>query len=166
MKFFALLSLICSFIFAFDYENYASEFTQNVSSKNSKLEYKGHFVLEKDRAFWSYESPSKKEIYINKNEIVIVEHDLEQVSFAKLEKIPNLNAIFKQAKEISPNKFKACYENVDYLITLFNDEIKSIQYTDEFENEVLITLHKPQKNSKINAQIFKPKFPQNYDILR
>ena len=94
------------------------------------------------------------------------EHDLEQVSFARLEKIPNLNAIFKQAKEITPNKLKANYENVDYFITLFNDEVKSIQYTDEFENKVLITLHKPQKNTKINSQIFKPKFPQNYDILR
>ncbi|MBS4407294.1 LolA-like outer membrane lipoprotein chaperone [Campylobacter vulpis] len=166
MKFFALLSLICSLIFAFDYENYTSEFIQSVSSKNSKFEYKGHFILEKDRAFWSYESPSKKEIYINKNEIVIVEHDLEQVSFARLEKIPNLNVIFKQAKEISPNKFKARYENVDYFITLFNDEVKSIQYIDEFENKVLITLHKPQKNTKINPQAFKPKFPQNYDILR
>ncbi|EAL3922201.1 LolA-like outer membrane lipoprotein chaperone [Campylobacter upsaliensis] len=168
MKFFILLSLIYGFVFAYDlnYENYTSKFTQSVSSKNSQFDYKGHFVLEKDRAFWSYESPSKKEIYINKNEIVIVEHDLEQVSFARLEKIPNLNAIFKQAKEITPNKLKANYENVDYFITLFNDEVKSIQYTDEFENKVLITLHKPQKNTKINSQIFKPKFPQNYDILR
>ncbi|WP_371818509.1 LolA-like outer membrane lipoprotein chaperone [Campylobacter helveticus] len=168
MKFFIFLTLFCALVFAYDldYENYTSEFSQSVSSKQSKLDYEGHFILEKDRAFWSYEKPSKKEIYINKNDIIIVEHDLEQVSFAKLEKIPNLSAIFKQAKEISPNKLKATYENTDYIITLFNGEVKSISYNDEFENKVLITLHKPQKNTKINPSIFKPKFPQNYDILR
>ncbi|MCH5336784.1 MAG: outer membrane lipoprotein chaperone LolA, partial [Campylobacter sp.] len=146
--------------------NFSSDFTQNVSSKNSKITYSGHFVLTQDKAFWSYEKPAKKEIYINKNQITIVEHDLEQVIFSSLDKIPNLNEIFKLAKKIAPNELEAKYENVKYKIFLENNEVKSISYQDEFENDILITLFKQKKNTSINEAIFTPKIPKNYDLVR
>ena len=149
-----------------NFTNFSSDFIQSVSSKNSKINYSGHFVLTQNKAFWSYEKPTRKEIYINKNQITIVEHDLEQVIFSTLDTIPNLNEIFKSAKKIRPNELEAKYQNINYKILLENDEVKSIGYKDEFENHVLITLLKQSKNTKLDENIFIPKFPKNYDLVR
>ncbi len=149
-----------------NFTNFSSEFTQSVSSKDSKIDYSGRFVLTQNKAFWSYEKPSKKEIFIQNNEIIIVEHDLEQVVFSKLDKIPNLNEIFKRAKKINDNKLEAKYEGINYQIYLEKDEVKSISYKDEFENSVLITLFNQRKNTKIDENIFTPNFPKNYDLVR
>ena len=149
-----------------DFDTFSSDFTQKVKSKNSTLFYSGHFTLSKNQAYWIYDTPNKKEIFINKNEIIIVEHDLEQAIFSRLENIPNLNRIFEKAKYITDNKFIAKYENIDYIITLNKDEIQSIFYKDGFENDILITLSNQTKNSKIDMRIFEAKIPQNYDIIR
>ncbi|MFK0449314.1 LolA-like outer membrane lipoprotein chaperone, partial [Campylobacter jejuni] len=84
------------FALELNFNTFSSNFTQIVKSKNSTLSYSGHFILSKDQAYWSYDTPSKKEIYINKNQVTIVEHDLEQVIFSHLDNIPNLNEIFKK----------------------------------------------------------------------
>lgn len=168
MKFFAFLILFCGQIFAFDlnFKNFSADFSQNVSSKQGKIDYSGSFFLQNDKAFWSYEKPSKKEIYINNNEIMVVEHDLEQVLISKLDNVPKLNEIFKKAKKLGANKFKARYENIDYIIELENDEVKKISYRDELENLVSITLFNPKRNQNIDTKIFTPKYPANYDIVR
>jgi len=155
-------------LFALDlnFENFSSSFEQNIHSKDSTINYKGYFILSKDKAFWSYESPSKKEIYINKNEIIIVEHDLEQVIFSKLEKIPNLNEIFKNAKKVSPNELIAQYEGIHYKIELREEKLKSISYKDEFDNSITINFFNQKKNQQINENLFVAKIPPNYDKVR
>lgn len=49
-------------LFALDlnFNTFSSNFTQIVKSKNSTLSYSGHFILSKDQAYWSYDTPSKK----------------------------------------------------------------------------------------------------------
>ncbi|MFK0390346.1 LolA-like outer membrane lipoprotein chaperone [Campylobacter coli] len=167
-KIFCLLFFFLSHILATDlnFNTYSSHFTQSVKSKNSALSYSGHFTLSQEQAYWSYDTPSKKEIYINKNQIVLVEHDLEQVVFSHLDNIPNLNEIFKKAKHLNDNQLIAKYENINYTITLKDNEIQSIAYKDEFENDILITLNHQIKNPTINPEVFKPKFPNYYDMVR
>lgn len=163
---FFLFSLTASlFCFNLNFKNFSSDFSQSVSSKDSKINYSGHFVLTQNKAFWSYDKPSKKEIYIDKNQITIVEHDLEQVIFSTLDKTPNLSEIFKLAKKIGPNEFEAKYEDIVYKIFLENDEVKNISYKDEFENDIFITLYKQSRNTKINEAIFTPKIPKDYDLV-
>ncbi|EHP6761362.1 outer-membrane lipoprotein carrier protein LolA, partial [Campylobacter coli] len=113
-KIFCLFFFFLSHILATDlnFNTYSSHFTQSVKSKNSALSYSGHFTLSQEQAYWSYDTPSKKEIYINKNQIVLVEHDLEQVVFSHLDNIPNLNEIFKKAKHLNDNQLIAKYENI------------------------------------------------------
>lgn len=167
-KIFCLFFFFLSHILATDlnFNTYSSYFTQSVKSKNSALSYSGHFTLNQEQAYWSYDTPSKKEIYINKNQIVLVEHDLEQVVFSHLDNIPNLNEIFKKAKHLNDNQLIAKYENINYTITLKDNEIQSIAYKDEFENDILITLNHQIKNPTINPEVFKPKFPNYYDMVR
>ncbi|EOH1440993.1 LolA-like outer membrane lipoprotein chaperone, partial [Campylobacter jejuni] len=105
-KTFLIFFIFIGQLFALDlnFNTFSSNFTQIVKSKNSTLSYSGHFILSKDQAYWSYDTPSKKEIYINKNQVTIVEHDLEQVIFSHLDNIPNLNEIFKKASLIDKDK--------------------------------------------------------------
>lgn len=167
-KIFFLILICLSQIWAIDlnFNTYSSDFIQIVKSKNSTISYSGHFILSKNEAYWLYNTPSKKEIYINKNQVILIEHDLEQVIFSRLDNIPNLNEIFKKAKHIDNNKLIAQYEKTNYTIVLNNDEVKSISYKDEFENDITITLNNQIKNPKINPEIFKAKIPQNYDLVR
>ncbi len=111
-KTFLIFFIFIGQLFALDlnFNTFSSNFTQIVKSKNSTLSYSGHFILSKDQAYWSYDTPSKKEIYINKNQVTIVEHDLEQVIFSHLDNIPNLNEIFKKASLIDKDKLVAKYD--------------------------------------------------------
>lgn len=168
MKFVILSFIFMVQVFALDlnFTSFSSDFTQEVVSKDSKLTYKGNFIITQDQAFWSYQSPTQKEIYIDKKDIVIIEHDLEQVIFSKLENIPNLNEIFKNAKQTQKGQYKARYENIDYFLKLENDEIKSVSYKDDFDNEVAIYFFKQVKNTKIDPKIFIPQIPSHYDKMR
>ncbi|MBZ7947435.1 outer membrane lipoprotein chaperone LolA [Campylobacter sp. RM9929] len=163
---FFLITMVKIWAIELDFNTYSSNFTQLVKSKNSTLRYSGYFIISKDKAFWEYTTPNKKEIYIDKNRVVIIEHDLEQAILSKLENIPNLKQIFKNAKPISENKLLAKYEKVNYTIILDQDKIQSISYKDEFENDVTITLSNQIKNPKINPKIFEFKIPKNYDIVQ
>ncbi|MFX3626576.1 LolA-like outer membrane lipoprotein chaperone [Campylobacter sp. LH-2024] len=163
---FFLITVVKIWAIELDFNTYSSNFTQLVKSKNSTLRYSGYFIISKDKAFWEYTTPNKKEIYIDKNRVVIIEHDLEQAIFSKLENIPNLKQIFKNAKPISENKLLAKYEKVNYTIILDQEKIQSISYKDEFENDVTITLSNQIKNPKINPKIFEFKIPKNYDIVQ
>ncbi|EPS9902024.1 LolA-like outer membrane lipoprotein chaperone [Campylobacter coli] len=167
-KIFCLFFFFLSHILAINlnFNTYSSNFTQSVKSKDSTLSYSGHFILSQDQAYWNYDTPSKKEIYINKNQIILVEHDLEQVVFSRLDNIPNLNEIFKKAKHLNDNQLITKYENINYTITLKDNKIQSIAYKDEFENNILITLNHQIKNPTINPEVFKPKFPNYYDMVR
>lgn len=160
---FLMFIFICK---AFEFENLSANFTQNVSSKSANLNYAGFFVITPKKAFWRYEKPENKEIYINENEVIIVEHELEQAIISSLESIPNLSEIFKNAKKINDNEFLAEYENVKYKIQAQNEEIKSISYKDDFDNVVLLNFFNQKKNSTINEEILTPKVPKNYDLLR
>lgn len=167
-KVFLIFFIFIGQVFAldFNFDTFSSDFTQIVKSKNSTLSYSGHFILGKEKAYWSYDTPSKKEIYINKNQVTLIEHDLEQVIFSHLDNIPNLNEIFKKARLIDKDKLIAKYENINYTIKLHQNQIQNISYKDEFQNDVTINLSNQVKNPKINSDIFKAKIPQNYDIVR
>ncbi|TKX31162.1 LolA-like outer membrane lipoprotein chaperone [Campylobacter aviculae] len=163
---FFLITMVKLWAIDLDFNTYSSNFTQLIKSKNSTLLYSGHFIISKDKAFWEYDTPNKKEIYINKNQVVIIEHDLEQAIFSKLDNIPNLNQIFKNAKLISKDKLLAKYKNINYTITLNQEKIQTIAYKDEFENDVTITLSNEIKNPKIDSKVFEFKIPKNYDIVQ
>ncbi len=167
MRIFFLIFLLSVNLLAFnkDFKTFKSDFTQLVESINSSIKYQGSFVLTPSKAFWLYENPSKKQIYINEKEVVIVEEDLEQVIYTRLEKLPNLSLIFQNAKK-KDDGYETLYEGVLYKIRLKDDEISEVSYKDDFDNIVTISLHNQQRDTKIDEDIFKPKIPSSYDILK
>lgn len=159
-----LLSILT--LFALDYTNLSSDFTQEVKAANKRLKYTGKFVISTQKAFWSYESPVKKSIYIDKDRVVIIEPALEQVIITKLNKMPNLNEIMKRAKYISKDKMQASFDGVLYELSFENSLLKKIFYKDEFENEVTITLKNTKKNQKLDPFIFSVFIPKGYDVIK
>ncbi|TQR61084.1 LolA-like outer membrane lipoprotein chaperone [Campylobacter troglodytis] len=168
MRYLFLFCLCFLQLFAFDlnYKSFASDFVQTVRSINSSISYEGSFVLTQNEAFWQYKKPNNKQIFIRKNEVIILEPSLEQATVSSLNELPNLSQIFKQAKKISKDHYEAKYQQIIYKIELQNEEIKSIAYKDELDNEVLILLANQKRNVAINKELFSPKIPPHYDLIR
>jgi outer membrane lipoprotein carrier protein len=146
-----------------------TNFIQKIkNSSNNVLTYKGKMFAKKKNnlALWIYYSPVKKKIYYRDGDIVILEPELEQVTFAKLEKIPNIITLLKRAKKISKNKLVTTFNNTKYYITTDKKFVKYITYRDEMQNSVTIIFRNPKVNKPINDNKFIYEIPAGYDVLK
>ena len=164
--------LITSTLIATDLTNIKTiqtGFIQKIKNNtNNVLTYQGTMFAQKQNnlALWIYEKPIYKEIYYRDGKIVIIEPDLEQATFAKLEKVPNIITLLKNAKQISKNRFVTTFNNTKYKITTDNNFVKYIEYKDEMQNHVKINFINPKINKKIEKNRFIYKIPSGYDILK
>ncbi|MDD5359639.1 MAG: LolA-like outer membrane lipoprotein chaperone [Sulfurovaceae bacterium] len=150
--------------------SFDSSFTQEIiSPKNKKILYKGR-VLYSDKSLlkWIYSSPTKKDVCTNGKELVVVDNDLEQVSFYTINKGFNLPEVLKSAKKDNNGIFLATYQKKIYSIKLNqNGELFQVSYNDDLDNKVTITFDEIKyKNSSIPAEKLKCIIPKNYDISR
>jgi outer membrane lipoprotein carrier protein len=148
--------------------SFEADFKQTVTDdKNKSLSYIGHVSATKPQtALWKYDKPVNKSVYINRFEVTIVEPEIEQVIIKKLETNFNFFNMIKNAKKIDKNIYEAFYKNSKFTIKQENNLIKSISYIDEFENNIVITFTNQQKNHKIDAKVFVPKFSLDFDVIR
>lgn len=147
-----------------------SSFTQEIiSPKNKKIIYKGR-VLYSDKSLlkWIYAAPTKKEVCTNGKEVVIVDNDLEQVSFYTINKGFNLPEVLKSAKKEPNGTFSAKYQKKNYNIKLnSNGELLQVFYVDDLDNKVTINFNGIKyKNRSIPSENLKCIIPRNYDIAR
>jgi outer membrane lipoprotein carrier protein len=170
MKFFTLLVLTYTLSFASFYNltSFEADFTQSVTDdKNVSINYSGHLIASKPQnALWNYTKPIKKDIYINNFEVTVVEPEIEQVIIRKIESDFNFFNMLKNAKKISKNMYEANYKDSNFIIKTKNKTIESISYLDEFDNVVKITFKNQKQNIKVDAEIFFPKYPLDFDIVR
>lgn len=168
MKKMIILALFACFAFGFDtnFKTFSSDFVQSVSNAQSKIDYTGSFVLTQDKAFWDYKTPNNKQIYIKNKDIIILEPDLEQAILSKLDQIPNLSEIFKNAKKQDESTYSAKYQQILYTIKLENGEISSISYKDDLDNSVTIKLFHQKRDFALDESVFEAKIPSHYDILK
>ncbi len=150
--------------------SFDSTFTQEiVSPKNKKIVYKGK-VLYSDKSLlkWIYSSPTKKDVCTNGKDLIIVDHDLEQVSFYTINKGFNLPEVLKSAKKDSNGLFLAKHQKKNYSIKLNgNGELSQVFYTDDLDNKVTLTFNDMRyKNGSISSEKLKCVIPKNYDISR
>ena len=103
-------------------ETFEANFTQNiVNNANKKIIYTGKIYIQKpDKILWNYKTPIIKNIYINKEFIIIDEPQLEQAIFTSLKKKINIITLLKNAKEIKPNIYSASSYDRDFQITIKN----------------------------------------------
>jgi outer membrane lipoprotein carrier protein len=166
-------------------ENFITDFEQTIiNDKGKKINYSGNVAFKQVREIligedgtqkefvskffkWNYKKPTDKEVCSDGVEIIVIDHDLEQVSKYLIDDGLDLEKVLKVAEQISNRDYKAVYKDVEYLITLNNKgELEKIFYTDSLDNRVKIIF----KNMRYDVDSFSDKLlecdmPQDYDII-
>jgi len=151
-------------------ENFQADFTQKITNAKKKtINYSGKVQFSnKTLLKWEYLEPTKKEVCTNGFELLVVDHDLEQVSNYLINKGFDLAKILKQAKEHSKNIYVAKYENKNYTIQVdAKQQLHSIAYFDDLDNKVQIVFKKMKYGKrKLPPESMKCNYPKSYDMIR
>ncbi|CAA6819010.1 MAG: Outer-membrane lipoprotein carrier protein [uncultured Sulfurovum sp.] len=116
---------------------------------------------------WSYTAPTQKEVCTDSTQLIVVDHDLEQVSNYLIDDGINLEEILKIAEKISLKDYKATYKDIEYLITLDDkQQLGQINYVDSLDNAVKIIFKNMNYNSNITDRSLECKIPDMYDIIK
>ena len=172
MRLLSLLLLLSSVLFASIAlpENFQANFKQMITNTKGKvIKYEGKVLFSDKNIFkWSYLSPTKKEVCTDAAELLVVDHDLEQVSIYYITKGLDISKVLIKAKPHSENIYVAAYEGKNYTIQLDNREkLHSIAYYDELDNKVqIIFINMKYGNGKLASEKMKCNYPNDYDMIR
>jgi len=147
---------------------YQADFEQTIVNNSKKvIHYEGNILIkEPSKMLWSYTTPIEKYVYIDKKRVVIVEPDLEQAIFSRLDKEINILKLLKKAKKISNFKYEAIVQDVSYHIFITNGKLSKIKYKDVIENDITIKFTNINQNKSIDDKLFKYNIPYEYDVIR
>jgi len=152
-------------------ENFQAKFTQKITNPKKKvINYSGKVSFsDKSLLKWEYIKPTKKEVCTNGEDLIVVDHDLEQVSNYRIDKGFDLSKILKKAKAVKDRKtvYLAKYEGKNYTIqTDAKGRLSRVAYFDDLENTVLIIFTKMKYGKgKLKASSMKCNYPKDYDII-
>ena len=166
-----LMTMLCSslsFAAIDNINSFEAEFTQSVTNdKNTSLNYMGFVSAKKPQyAVWNYMEPIKKNVYIGKHSVTIVEPEIEQVIIKRIESNFDFFMMIKNAVKVSENIYEANYKESRFTITTKDDLIETISYKDEFDNDVKIVFKNQKKNIEINEDNFVANYPLHFDVIR
>ena len=106
IKYFIIASIFglnISYANILNIDSIESDFKQIITNtQNAKISYSGKMYATKrqNKALWRYISPVSKDIYyLGHGNLVIIEPSLQQAIYAKLNKIPNILKLLKDAKK-------------------------------------------------------------------
>lgn len=166
-----IFTLFCMNLIADSLPNITSikaEFMQEIygdSADNGSIKYSGILMARADsKAYWKYELPMKKEIFVDKNRVLIYEPEFEQVIVSDkidIDFVAILNAVQKK----SDLRWESVINNQTFDITLKNGKPHKILYKDELDNKVIITLKNVVLNGGIGDEIFNPKISSNVEVI-
>jgi outer membrane lipoprotein carrier protein len=186
MKYFLFILALSSTLFAqiIIPLNFKSNFHQTITNENGKvIKYEGEVAFknleqvlvhpsggstEYTRSLfkWSYQSPTLKEVCTDGIQLIVIDHDLEQVSHYTIDDGVNLKEILKVAQKISATDYKALYKDIEYLITLNkNKELEQIVYVDNLDNKVKIIFHNMNYNTTVSEKTLECTPPEEYDLI-
>ncbi len=151
-------------------DNFQADFTQKITNPKGKIiNYSGKVRFSnKTLLKWEYLKPTKKEVCTDGKELLVVDHDLEQVSNYLINEGFDLAKILKKAKEHSKNIYVTKHEDRSYTIQLDGKQrIHSIAYFNEHDNKVQLVFKKMKYGKgKLKSKSMKCDYPQNYDLIR
>jgi outer membrane lipoprotein carrier protein len=144
-----------------------ADFRQNITDdQNKTIVYKGHIKAAKPQyALWEYTSPVNKQVYVSMYKVILIEPELEQAIIKKINTNFDFFSLIKNAKRIDKEHYVAHFDNKRYLLFIKNSILHTIQYKDEFDNNVTITFSKINEKKKIDKKVFIPHIPVEYDLV-
>lgn len=145
-------------------KDFKSSFTQTITSPKNKItKYSGNIKFHNDSMKWEYIKPTKKEICSKNNKMLIVNHDLEQVTLINSPKKINILKVLNEAKLHHKNIYTVKMFDLLYTISVNNNTLEYITFYDEVDNKILIQFkkikHKSIKNILCN-------YPSYYDFIK
>lgn len=152
-------------------QNFKTDFHQTITNDKAKvISYEGTVLFTNSiRSLfkWSYTSPTEKEVCTDGTSLIVVDHDLEQVSTYMINDGINLEEILKIATKISDKTYQAIYKEVEYLISLDeNQQLEQIAYVDNLDNAVKIIFKNMNYNTIVNEGELDCNAPQSYDEIK
>ena len=150
-----------------NFHSLEASFTQITYQGKEKIIYRGKLFAKKPSlAKWVYESPLKKEIYLNANRVIIYEPILEQATFSTLKESADFFSILKKVQKNDQNQYIAEINQTIYQLELKNEKPYKISFSDEWGNLVEITLHQIKINLLMPDTQFDFKVPAGTDIIQ
>jgi len=145
-----------------------AEFIQTITDdRNSTITYSGNMLAKRPNlAMWHYTKPVQKTVYITAEKVTVVEPELEQAIIKRLDNSIDILAILAAAKKEGPNRYVAFYNHQQYHIVMEGDAIKSIRYTDAFDNTITIVFSDQEINRTIDDSRFDASIPEGFDIIK
>ncbi|MCB4760096.1 MAG: LolA-like outer membrane lipoprotein chaperone [Sulfurovum sp.] len=151
-------------------EHFKAAFVQTITNPKQKvIHYRGSVVYSENNLFkWSYVEPTKKEVCTNGKEILVVDHDLEQISVYQIDKGFDLIQILKSARLYKKYIYVTQYEGKNYTIKLNNKgQLQSVLYYDDLDNKVQILFTKIKYGKgKLPALVIRCSYSADYDIIK
>ena len=170
MRFLYLLFTCTTALLAFadSITTFQADFEQQIVDENGKkVVYSGSLSAARpDRAYWHYETPVNKDIYVLQDEVIIIEPDMEQAIVKKMEEEIDLFTILADAKKIGNNRYEATYRSQSFFIVVQKGVVDSISYHDGFDNQVELRFSKQVQNAPLPQETFQVTIPASYDIIR
>ena len=171
LKFLILWLISASVLFAsIDLpENFQANFTQTITNPKKKvINYSGKISFSDQSLLkWEYLEPTKKETCTDGFELLVVDHDLEQVSSYLISKGFELSKIAQKAKLHSENIYVAEYQGKKYTIQVDDKaQLQSVAFFDDLDNKVQILFTKMKyAKGKLPSETMKCNYPKSYDII-
>ncbi len=163
----ALLCVTSLFALSETTDTMQADFVQTITDdKNSTITYRGEMLAKRpDMTMWHYKEPFEKMVYISANNVTIVEPELEQAIVKKLDGSIDILGILASARQVAKERYAAYYNAKEYDITMQGDKIKTIRYTDGFDNKITIVFDKQLINRPIDNGRFKAVIPDGFDLI-
>ncbi|WP_292655724.1 LolA-like outer membrane lipoprotein chaperone [Nitratifractor sp.] len=172
MRYFLILASMSAFILARGITlspGMEAQFVQKITNPKKKvIRYEGRVLMDNGSRFkWSYVKPTEKEVCSDGKRVVVVDHDLEQVSYYRMDRGFDLGAVLKKAKHYKDNLYTARYRGRTYTIAVdAKGRVEQIAYRDDMDNVVNIHLYKLKTFSRPPAaSAFRCPYPKSYDII-
>ncbi|CAA6804075.1 MAG: Outer-membrane lipoprotein carrier protein [uncultured Sulfurovum sp.] len=149
-------------------QSFWAHFTQIITNTKGKvIEYSGTMLFtDESHLKWSYVEPTKKEVCTDGVMLVVVDHDLEQISSYNINTGFNFTKIVKKATLHAQNIYVAKHENKTYTIQLNEDKLHSIAYYDDLENKVQIHFKEVQYGKdSLSEETMQCEAPKSYDMI-
>ena len=144
-----------------------SKFSQTITNdQNKTISYQGKLLYKApDKLRWQYEKPFKKEIVINKNKMIVIEPELEQVLIRYLKKPPTFAQILKHAKRVDKKRYEGIWNGQKYIIEFDGKVPKKVLYKDSLGNRVQIEFKNPKIDQNISKKSFEVSIDPDYDVI-
>lgn len=173
MRFIFLLLLSIIFVSAEGIvlpENFTASFKQIVTNPKKKvLTYTGKIAFsDKTDLKWSYKNPALKEVCVSGHQMVLVDHDLEQVSYLVIEDSFDFLTVLKSAKKHHKNVYTSKYKEQVYTLKLnTKGQIESVAYYDNLDNKVqLVFTHLHYGKGSLSPKQMQCVVPSGYDEIK